>query len=149
MRLATALIAALALSGCGAGEEEAGPDAGDPPRACTQIGCAGGVQVELVDEPGRVRGVLVVRACVGGECARQELPADPADRRGLHFDLPVPDAGTAKVRVAVRRASGRLLGRDRLAAPVERSRPNGPGCPPECRHVRVRLDPATGGLQAG
>jgi hypothetical protein len=149
MRLAAVLIAALALPACGGGEEEAGPGAGDPPRACTQIGCAGGVQVDVVDERARARGVLVVRVCVDGECARQELPADPAERRGLHFELEVPDADTAEVTVRVRRAGGRILGRGETSAPVERSRPNGPDCPPECRHVRVRLDPATGGLAAG
>jgi len=106
----------VASTGCG----QAGPAGQD--QACTLIGCANGVEVQ-VDEPGE----RPLEACVGATCS---LPSGPV----LWVEVPVD----GEVEVVVRVAGGGDEVDRTTARPTPR-RPNGPTCGPECKTVRLRL----------
>ena len=111
-------LVALLLASAGCGQvEPAGRD-----QACTLIGCANGVEVQ-VDEQGE----RPLEACVGATCS---APGGPV----LWVDVPVEGEVAVVVRVA---GGGDEV--DRIIATPTTRRPNGPTCGPECKTVRLRL----------
>ena len=113
----TGLVAlVVASAGCGL----AGPAGRD--QACTAIGCADGVYVQ-VDEAGE----RPLEACVGATCS---APGGPV----LWVKVPVDGEVEVVVRVA---GGGDEV--DRIIGTPTTRRPNGPTCDPECRTVRLRL----------
>ena len=111
------LVAGLALAlvaGCG------GNGLGGS-RGCTEIGCVSGVFV-TVDQPGG----RPLEACVGEVCS-------PPNELSI-VNLEPPEPTVVVVRVA---AGGAEVAR--ATATPARNQPNGEGCPPVCRLVRLRL----------
>lgn len=103
------------------------PPPGDLPTACTQIGCADGLNVELdgFDEE-------VELELTAGEETRTVtcLPPGPCH----HF---IPDFTPAEVTATAFLADG--TEEERPFTPEYREeRPNGPDCPPICRQAAIR-----------
>lgn len=89
--------------------------------SCTEIGCVDGVSV-TVDQPGE----RPLEACVGAVCTSG----------GEHLHVVGVPLGE-RVEVVVRVVGGAEVAR--AVVPVEKTRPNGRGCPPVCRTARARL----------
>ena len=111
----------LALAGCG----------GDP--GCTLIGCASELVVRLP------AGVSEGRACVAGVCT--EAVVDGALRVPLGRRA---DGDTAQVTVTL---PGRAQAYEGEVA-LQRTRPNGPSCPPVCVNGTAAVDVAAGRVVA-
>ena len=115
--LLSGLALVLAAAACGKAGSGSGPDG-----SCTQLGCGPAVVV-TVDRPGGPP----LEACVGSVCS------SPGIFPSIQ-DVPLGD----EVEVVVRRGGGGAVVARATAKPV-RSRPNGKGCEPECRSVRLRV----------
>ncbi len=117
LRPLASLALGMSLAGCGSVAST---------RSCTEIGCMSRISV-VVDEPGE----RPLEACVGAACST----ADERAPNELFLDgLEVGDDVEVVVRVA---GGGADVARAKVAP--GRHRPNGPGCPPECRSARLRL----------
>ena len=116
---------ALAVLGCG---RAANTGNGGNDIACTLIGCGSSVVV-TVDEPGE----RPLEACVAEACS---LPGESAASRRLLMieDVRLGDSVEVVVRVA---GGGSVVAQ--VTATPRTSQPNGPGCSPACRAVRLRL----------
>jgi hypothetical protein len=118
-----AILAAMALTGFGCGEADSGQAHSSGNQACTLIGCGAPVTV-TVDQGGERQ----LETCVGAVCS-------PPGSDSLV--LPEVQLGDA-VEVVVRVSGGGDEVARLTARPTE-SRPNGEGCGPVCRAVRLRL----------
>jgi hypothetical protein len=116
-------VAAALSSGCG---------------SCEQEGCTDGIHVNGSSRLNAERGdLLTVRACVAGDCAEERYDSIGG---GMHLSVPVPaDRDEAAVRVSVTDRDGRVPMDAQGTARIGVHRPNGEGCSPECRVVRVRI----------
>ena len=110
---------ALAVLGCG---RAANTGNGGNDIACTLIGCGSSVVV-TVDEPGE----RPLEACVAEACS-------PPGEQLMIEDVRLGDSVEVVVRVA---GGGSTVAQ--VTATPRTSQPNGPGCSPECRAVRLRL----------
>ncbi len=116
----TALVGvalALAVFGCGRIA-----NTGNGGNSCTVVGCGSSVTV-AVEQPGE----RPLEVCVGAVCS------PPGDVLRIK-DVPLSDP----VEVVVRVAGGGAEVARATARPATSS-PNGPGCLPECKAVRLRL----------
>jgi hypothetical protein len=105
----------LALAGCGGGP------------TCPLVGCASQLTVRLP------AGVAAAQACVAGVCTSQvvdEALLVPLGRRA--------EGDQAQVTVTI---GGRTY---EGTVPLDRTRPNGEQCPPECVNGRAAVDLAAG-----
>ena len=121
---------ALALAGVGAA---GGTD--PAPIACTEIGCASGVHIQLDRLPSEARSA---RVCVDGRCGRKQ-PLSPGSGGGF-VEARLPKGkrrarASVGVRIVVLDREGRVLARSRTRGRVRRTQPNGGGCPPVCFQV--------------
>lgn len=113
--------------------------------ACTEIGCASGLYMDLRPLDRGLPAAERVRICVGDQCRAIGVGgADIADMRVAGLK----ERGSVRVRMTVLGRGGRVLRRSAVTAPVRRSKPNGPRCPPTCFQVAVRIDPGTLRLEA-
>jgi hypothetical protein len=138
--LALVLVAPGATSpfaGC-AGDDGAGG------RACTEIGCNDGVTFAL--SPGAIQpaGRVVAKACVGGRCTTHRFDPDAfAQPGGVRIDAWLPpetlDAGRSHTASLTIRAGQDTIVELERTVELERSQPNGPGCPPICHNATVRV----------
>ena len=116
-------IAAAVLSGCSLAQ------------SCTEAGCGDGVGLEGPTFEAERGERLTLRACVEGKCAEERT-----DYSGLGVGVDVPeDQNEVSVTFTVLDHDGRVLLDAEGIGRVEVNRPNGDGCPPQCRFVRVRL----------
>lgn len=127
MRLALGLACAvylLLLGGC--------RTSSPPVRACTLIGCSDGITVVVQNAPATPYTVEVTREDGTRRTARCEAAGGCG--AGLLFE------GISDARVTIRVIIGDAGASSSVVRPgyVE-SRPNGPGCPPTCRHARVQV----------
>jgi hypothetical protein len=95
---------------------------------CTAIGCSDSVIVQLPEFERNV----TVEICAGGRCETTSGQGAVGVGMGLQ-------GRTADMTVTVRNGAGMVVARGRGTAPVTVFKPNGDGCPPECRQVRVTL----------
>ena len=103
---------------------------------CPQIGCVSALVVQLPPD------AASARACVGDLCTEEVRDGE------LELPLSRRDEGSSVVlAVDVVDAAGATT-RYTGDVPVQRTRPNGENCPPECVNGVARVDPATGGLVA-
>lgn len=100
------------------------------PRICTKIGCESGLSIEVEGAP---QDPYRVEARAAGETPRvRECPSPPECGRIFFPDF-LPAEVTVEVIAGGERSS-------RTVRPnVEVVQPNGPGCPPTCRQVRVTV----------
>ena len=117
LRVAT-LAALIASAGC----DLVGP------RACTLIGCTGLV-IEVTGVPGQTAVTVVVTAPDGS--TRSASCTSPTGACPVSF----PDFTPASVTVRI--STGTQTAEVTTQPIYEVTRPNGPGCPPECRNARV------------
>jgi hypothetical protein len=140
--LLVTVLAAVALAGCGdEGTADAngggGGGGGGGPVACTEIGCASGLYLDLRPLDHRLPAARRVRICVADQCRTFGLGgANIADMRVAGLK----ERDRVRVRMTVLGEDGRALRRSTVTAPVRRSKPNGPRCPPTCFQVAVRID---------
>lgn len=116
------LIVLTALAGCANVTEE-------PPQACTEIGCSDGLAVEVVSSLAQSISVTV-------KAGAQELHTfrcDPGQPCRAFIDNQTP----AEVTIEVQTAQGAVSKTYRPEYQI--NRPNGPGCPPECKQATVTV----------
>jgi hypothetical protein len=137
--LLCAVGAALALAACGddepANARTDGPGDGAP-HACTEIGCASGLYLDVRAVRKELPAARRVRICIDAKCRAFDL----ADRFVMMGAKGLRDKEQVTVRMVVLGRDGTVLARRRAEAPVRRSRPNGPGCPPVCFQIAVHLE---------
>lgn len=112
---ASALLAGVALAGCGGG--------------CELEGCTTGITLRADAGDQGLAGSPTVRACALDKCVQGHLR--PSDR----LTLPCPDVEEERdvsVTVVVKSNSGRVLLRDSAAVPLFKLEPNGSDCGPQC-----------------
>lgn len=142
MTVAVLAVGVLVLAGCGDEGDEVQPadGGGGGGVICTEIGCSSGLYMDLGAIGRGLPGAERVRICVESACRSFPLANAPiADMRvaGLKDRARVP------VRMTVTGRDGRILRRSAVVAPVRRTRPNGPECPPTCFQIAVRIDPGS------
>jgi len=140
--VAASLAIGLVLAGCGDSAGVAADRTDEGPIACTEIGCSSGVFLDVSPVKRQLDEARRVRICLRDRCRSYELA-----RTDL-VTLSVPglsDGQRVSVRMIVTGASGKVLLRRSTRAPVRRTQPNGPECPPTCFQVLVRL--AANGLR--
>lgn len=116
----TLLLGCLFLAGC----------AGQEPRVCTLIGCNGGLNVTVVST---VQQNLTVTVKSGAETLHTFTCM--AGQQCMAF---IDNRTPANVTVQVGTVSGTV---SKDFAPVYTvSRPNGPGCDPECKQATVTVN---------
>ena len=101
----------------------------EPPRACTEIGCSDGLAVE-------VNSSLTQSITVSVRAGAQELHTfrcDPGQPCRAFIENQTP----AEVTVVVQTAQGDVSKTYRPAYQI--NRPNGPGCPPDCKQATVTV----------
>jgi hypothetical protein len=101
-------------------------------KACTLIGCTDGLRVESAG----LRPNQTIDVCVGEHCVSVRAGG------GLGFAEIVAASQVVDVRVVVRE-DGATVSDERRRVPVTVLKPNGEGCPPNCKVVRVSVG-ATG-----
>ena len=139
--LAVGAALALALLGCGDDESaDAGPGGGAGrglPRACTEIGCASGLYLDVRAVRKELPAATGLRMCLASKCRRFGLGRTDVVAMGLRG---LGQRQRVTVRMVVLGEDGEVLARRRAVAPVRRSRPDGPGCPPVCFQIAVHLE---------
>ena len=100
------------------------------PSACTLIGCTGLV-VEVTGAPGQAPVTVVVTAPDGS--SRSTTCTSTTGTCPASF----PDFTPASVTIRV--STGTRTTEETRQPMYEVTRPNGPGCPPECRNARVTV----------
>jgi hypothetical protein len=114
------MVAAAAGSACDVVE----------PSSCTLIGCTGLV-VQVTGAPAQTAVTVVVTAPDGS--TRSSACTAATDTCPVSF----PDFTPASV--AIRVVAGSQTTETTTQPAYEVTRPNGPGCPPECRNARVTV----------
>ena len=142
MTVGVLAVVVLVPAGCGDEGDEARPAdrGGGGGVICTEIGCSSGLYMDLGAIGRGPPGAERVRICVESACRSFALGNAPiADMRvaGLKERVRVP------VRMTVHGRDGRILRRNAVFAPVRRTQPNGPECPPTCFQIAVRIDPGS------
>ena len=144
--LLLALVAAAAfaamLAGCGekegsANTPPAGGGGGGGPVACTEIGCSSGLFLDLRPIDRRLPEAERVRICLAAKCRTFGLDRVDIAAMGIRG---LKSRDDVRVRMTVLGTGGRVLRRSAVTAPVRRSKPNGPRCPPTCFQAAVRID---------
>jgi hypothetical protein len=123
-----ALVAVCSLAGCV-----------QQPRACTEIGAANGVAVEVV---GLVRSEqLDVEVCLDGQCVAAPMFADGPPE--TFVELPGVDSVAERTyRVTVRTPEGTVVvPSQEVVVAASRVQPNGEGCPPTAYQARISVRP--------
>ena len=100
------------------------------PTACTLIGCTGLV-VEVTGAPAQTPVTVVVTAPDGS--TRSATCTSATGTCPFSF----PDFTPASVTIRV--SAGTKTTEETRQPAYEVTRPNGPGCPPECRNARVTV----------
>ena len=101
------------------------------PTACTLIGCTGLV-VEVTGAPAQTPVTVVVTAPDGSTRSTSCISAT-----GSTCPVSFPDFTPASVTIRV--STGTKTTEETRQPAYEVTRPNGPGCPPECRNARVTV----------
>lgn len=136
----------------------------DPGKMCTQIGCIGGLHIDLAapggwapgsytfalvldGTPVTCTGGLPLPACDAGPALTCDVPdlvqigasgcAMPPDQHGFS-DIHLI-SGPARVELTIAR-DGQTLHNSTLTPTYVESQPNGPGCEPICRGASARID---------
>ena len=100
------------------------------PTACTLIGCTGLV-VEVTGAPAQTPVTVVVTAPDGSTRSTTCTSATGT----CPFSFPDFTPATVTIRVS----AGTKTTEETRQPAYEVTRPNGPGCPPECRNARVTV----------
>ena len=100
------------------------------PTACTLIGCTGLV-VEVTGAPAQTPVTVVVTAPDGSTRSTTCTSATGS----CPFSFPDFTPATVTIRVS----AGTKTTEETRQPAYEVTRPNGPGCPPECRNARVAV----------
>ena len=133
------------MVGCGGSDDTSavspGPGGADKgPHACTEIGCTSGLSLNVGAIRRKLPQAEQVNVCLRRRCHRYSL----AKTRLVTLTTRGLDEGQrVAVRLVVFDGRGKVLLRRHTRAPVIKTKPNGPNCPPTCFQVRVRLDPQT------
>lgn len=139
------------------------------PRFCTEIGCDSLLRIELTEVDITPEATYDVEICVDAVCATETVTIDQRHpgtgdvQRGAspraqgtldgymiiwaeddHIDYYLPEAdyvSSASVTFTLTNSDGDVLARTDGPAdvPLERSQPNGPGCPPVCFFGRMTV----------
>lgn len=139
------------------------------PRFCTEIGCDSLLTIELTEVDITPEAIYDVEICVDDVCATETVTIDQRhpgtgeiqrgespraqgtlDRYMIiwaeddHIDYYLPEAdydSSASVTFTITNSDGDVLARTDGPAdvPLERSQPNGPGCPPVCFFGRMTV----------
>lgn len=137
------------------------------PRFCTEIGCDSYLEIELTEVDITPEATYDVEICVNDICAMEivtidvrhpgtgeiEHGASPRTQRAGymivwaeddHIDYYLPEAdydSSASVTFTLTNSNGDVLARTDgpVDVPLERSQPNGPGCPPVCFFGRMTV----------
>jgi hypothetical protein len=161
-RAAVVLSACLFFCACSKGQIEP-TDPGGGGKMCTEIGCIGGLRIELKATSGwapgeytftfaldgapvTCTGSLPLRPCDAGPSLACDVPdrvqigesgcALPPEQHGF-ADILVPSS-PAKLELAIRR-DGQQLWAGELTPTYVESQPNGPGCEPICRGASAQV----------
>jgi hypothetical protein len=140
--VAVLAVVVLVPAGCGDEGDEAPPAdrGGGGGVICTEIGCSSGLYMDLGAIGRGLPGAQRVRLCVESACRSFPLGNAPvADMRVAGLK----DRARVAVRMTVTGRDGRTLRRSSVVAPVRRTQPNGPECPPTCFQIAVRIDPGS------
>lgn len=100
------------------------------PTACTLIGCTGLV-VEVTGAPAQIPVTVAVTAPDGSTRSTTCTSATGT----CPFSFPDFTPATVTIRVS----AGTKTTEETRQPAYEATRPNGPGCPPECRNARVTV----------
>lgn len=121
----SALLLALVSASCSSSPET--------PRACTLIGCESGLEVQLVGAPAAP---YRIEASAPGQASPHIIECTARAPCGPNVFLRdfTPEVATIRV----------IVGADATTRSVqptyETVQPNGPGCPPTCRHGKATID---------
>jgi len=118
------MIALVLVAACGSGCGVAGP------TACTLIGCTGLV-VEVTGAPAQTPVTVAVTAPDGSTRSTTCTSATGT----CPFSFPDFTPATVTIRVS----TGTQTTEETRQPMYEVTRPNGSGCPPECRNARVTV----------
>ncbi|WAS97959.1 hypothetical protein [Nannocystis punicea] len=162
LRAPVPVLALLLLGACSKGQVEP-TDPGGGGKVCTEIGCIGGLRIELQPSSGwpagdytfafaldgvpvTCKGALPLRACDAGPSLTCDVPdrvqigesgcALPPEQHGF-ADIQIPSSPAA-VQLEIRRGEETIYAGDITPTYVE-SRPNGPGCEPVCRGATAQV----------
>lgn len=163
MRLRILLLATLSLvlTGCFSVDRVrlAEPEPAPVARACTEIGCRSLLTVELTDADVVGDTTYNVEVCVDDDCVSSRVTVDVrndqdeavlgedggvvlrADQDLVEYSLAGDGYGeTAAVSFTLTDADGNVVAEaNDQEVPIERSQPNGPGCPPLCLTGRLTV----------
>lgn len=135
--------AALVLGGCGGDSSSTGtaiaggPDGPSVPgKACTEIGCASGLFVDLSGVTQAEPAAKRVRLCLESKCQTFK----PGDPLAMVTELQIGKAGPVKVSMTVMGAGGKILHREQTTQTLKRVQPNGKSCKPVCFQVSLNVD---------
>jgi hypothetical protein len=131
--------------GCGGSDDTSAVSAdpggaGKGTHACTEIGCTSGLSLDVRAVRRKLPKAESVKVCLRQRCHRYSLAKTDLvtlTTRGLH------EGQRVAVRLVVFDGRGKVLIRRQTRAPVIKTKPNGPDCPPTCFQVHVRVDPHT------
>lgn len=115
------LVGWVLLVGCSGNQE--------PPRACTQIGCNDGLNITLASTPQQDVTVTVK----SGADVMHTFTCAAGQQCSAFIDNRTPTSVTVQVTSAAGTVSKDYTPEYQL------SRPNGPGCDPECRQATVTV----------
>jgi hypothetical protein len=125
MRNSLLLFSVLVLAGCAAAPVTDG--------ACTRIGCASGVAIEI---NGALPDSYTVTLFAPGEAPRVIHCAPAQECMGRVF---FEDVAASDVEIEIAGDAG-WRERRTVSLSYTTSQPNGPGCPPICRQASARVD---------
>ncbi|MDA0185336.1 hypothetical protein OJ997_33835 [Solirubrobacter phytolaccae] len=122
------LLIAAALGGCG----EASVD-------CTAVGCGSGVTVWGIPAiEAEADDVTRIEVCADTVCETTRYGGPIGDNASVAAALPKTDS--VELTVTIRDPAGKVVATGRVRTGVDVLHPNGPDCPPECRHAIVAFE---------
>lgn len=162
LRAPAPVLVGLLLSACSKGQVEP-TDPGGGGKVCTEMGCIGGLRIELQPNAGwpagdytfafaldgvpvTCKGALPLKACDAGPSLTCDVPdrvqigesgcALPPEQHGF-ADIQIPSSPAA-VDLKIMRGEETIYSGNIAPTYVE-SRPNGPGCEPVCRGASAQV----------
>jgi hypothetical protein len=107
---------------------------------CTVVGCASGVQIDLLSLPLLPGDASVITVCVEKEC--QETRPESSPLQFVQASSRIKKETAVVVTVTMTGPDGTTLVADSITTDLVKNEPNGPKCGPTCYSGRLRVTSA-------